>query len=120
MSTCPYCNQTANAADGLCEYCGAVLPAPISTRQDVSSPGSNTRRCPSCQSPLTPDDEVCNNCGAFVPVSSVPISSALVAEKCPRCNTTRTVGKPFCGTCGYKFLPSRNPSMPTHLPAGPV
>src|SRR5579859_3469610 len=118
MSTCSYCSEPVNMADGLCENCGAVLPitAPVGARTPPLS--SNNRQCPSCQSTLIPNDDVCANCGTHLPVSVA--SSTLLAEKCPKCSKIDVIGKNFCGSCGYKFPPSCNPSVPIQLQSGPI
>ncbi len=136
-STCPVCHAAVNAADDICENCGAVLstvslPLMRTTAGPVPSfaplpaaPKSSPGLCPNCQEPFVPGDDICEHCGAvFNTISMPPIRTVQPAavtrpaavrtsaqDECPRCHTRRTAGKSFCGKCGFKYVidpPSQN------------
>lgn len=112
MSLCPHCHQSVNLADGLCEHCGAVLPAPV---PGTSSLLSQPRLCPSCQASLAPDDDMCLHCGAVAPplaTSGQTLSSPLAASGrgmssplaqsrlCPSCKSSLAPDDDMCLNCG--------------------
>ncbi|MBE3562077.1 MAG: protein kinase, partial [Ktedonobacteraceae bacterium] len=123
MLTCVNCHQPVTSTDGICEFCGAVLPSSNYPKSNVS-----TLTCPGCKAPLKLGADLCEHCGLLIdsggqmqvaqpipsaqppspsvlPPASLPasFSSSALAGQCPRCGRARTAGKKFCGGCGYSF-----------------
>src|ERR1700737_2436128 len=91
MSSCPNCRQAIKPGDDICENCGAVLAAQVSSQARfvaaLSTPlpmiSTGLSTCPTCQASVKPGDDICENCGMIL---SAATSSAILA----RTNTSQT------------------------------
>lgn len=138
---CPHCRQPINAADEVCEECGAVLTPPAAAGGRTGAAPAVARpvqaataggTCPNCQAPVAAGAEICEACGVVLATTgNVRVYSqtapALRADECPQCRGPRTVAERFCRRCGANYTTSLGglapsaPVMPLNaLPADTV
>src|SRR6185312_12053432 len=120
MLRCPNCQQMVAPADDVCENCGAVLTAQVTSQgrfvATLSTPlptiSGAVGTCPTCNAALKAGEDICENCGMVLSasigsgtLSGTTLSQALT--QCPRCQAARKPGSRFCNGCGLRFDTAR-------------
>ncbi len=85
MSSCPNCQHAISPGDDICENCGAVLSAQVTSQgrfvAALSTPlptiSSGASTSPTCNTSVKAGEDICENCGM---VLSASISSGALAR----------------------------------------
>ncbi len=92
---CPNCHQPVNAADDICENCGAVLGTvetpqrATGTNAVASTIPNDANECPQCHYANNRGAKFCNHCGFRLSATTGSTASAPIAQSLPPETNTR-------------------------------